>query len=465
MNLFDRIPDKFFTILASSKKELYVQALFVLRDAFQSELQIRRDDLLAQLTDSLEKGIMDADFTEEAEEEDVDIEEAANVSGKAHLLLRKLKDTGWVETEYAAHSFEEYITIPDYAIEVINLLYDLTSQKTHEYNSYVYGTYAVLENADTSHSNYFFALQQAYTNTSNLVVELKSLFNNIKRYFQLVEKPGQDVNDLLHEHFDEYKTKIIDAVYYPLKTMDSVPRFKNSILDILNAWMDNEEIRDQIVREGVERRVFSSGMEGREETQSMLASTMDTYETIEEMIREIDRKHNEYTNASIDKIRYLINADQSAKGKLVDLLKHSGESRLIAAMEDNVEVFQHSFADADSLYEQVKRTRRSEGKPLAVAEEKVDPAIIGSFLEDVRKQYTNQKIDAYILDVMGDRESVATEEFHLPDTEDFILFLLGTIRGGEESSPFTVTFSEGNVDVDGWNLPRITFFMRKMNGE
>lgn len=153
MNLFDRIPDKFFTILASSKKELYVQALFVLRDAFQSELQIRRDDLLAQLTDSLEKGIMDADFTEEAEEEDVDIEEAANVSGKAHLLLRKLKDTGWVETEYAAHSFEEYITIPDYAIEVINLLYDLTSQKTHEYNSYVYGTYAVLENADTSHSN------------------------------------------------------------------------------------------------------------------------------------------------------------------------------------------------------------------------------------------------------------------------------------------------------------------------
>ena len=69
MELFGRVPDRLFSVLVSSKKSLYVQALFVIRDAFRAELQIRREDLLAMLTDSLENNISEADFTEEAEEE------------------------------------------------------------------------------------------------------------------------------------------------------------------------------------------------------------------------------------------------------------------------------------------------------------------------------------------------------------------------------------------------------------
>ncbi|MEE0955530.1 MAG: DUF5716 family protein [Eubacterium sp.] len=461
MNLFDKIPDNFFNILTSPKKALYVQALFVLRDAFRSELQIRKDDLLAMFMDSLESAMMDADFSEEAEEEGVSETDAVNISGKARLLLARLKDTGWVETEYALHSFEEYITLPDYAISVINLLYDLSADKVREYNSYVYGTYAVLENARTNRSNYFFALQQAYTNTENLVTELKSLFNNIRRYFQLAQKPGQGVNELLHEHFDEYKSQIIDAVYYPLKTMDSVPRFKNTILEILNEWSDSDEIREAVAEEGVKRQVFDSLEEGREKVQEMLHKAADTYETIEEMIGEIDKKHNEYTSASIDKIRYLINADQSARGKLVDLLKASGNPRILDAMREGLAVNQHSFADIQSLYEQARRTKRSEGKPLAITGQKEDPALIDGFLSDIRKQYTDQKIDHYIIDMLGSEEERSTEEFRISGAEDFILFLLGTLRGREKGAPYRVEFLEGNVLTDGWSLPKLRYIRKK----
>ena len=457
MELFDRIPDKLFSVLVSSKKSLYVQALFVLREAFRTELQIRKEDLLAMLADALENHMMEADFTEEAEEENADLSETMNVNGKAGLLLRRLRATGWIETEYAPGSFDEFITIPDYAIALINLLYSLTEEKTREYNSYVYGTYAVLENAQKNGSDYFLALQQAYNNTNQLVVELKTLFNNIKRYFQIVEKPGQNVNMLLHEHFDEYKSRIIDAVYYPLKTMDSVPRFKNSILDILNEWMDSEIIKDQITSDGVERHVYDSAEEGKGETQRMLASTIDIYEEIEDMIREIDERHNEYTNASIDKIRYLINADQSVKGKLIDLMKNSGNPKVLGAMGEGIGAFWHSYVDTQSLYEQVKRTRRSEGKPLPVTEQQDNQALIGSFLSDVRRQYSNKKIDDFILGALGDRDEINTADFAITGTEDFILFLLATLRGREKMSPYTVTFYEGNVDAGGWSLPRLVY--------
>ena len=66
MGLFSRIPDRFFSILVSQKKELYVQALFVLRQAFKTELVIRREDLIAMLMDSLEEDFENADFSEEA---------------------------------------------------------------------------------------------------------------------------------------------------------------------------------------------------------------------------------------------------------------------------------------------------------------------------------------------------------------------------------------------------------------
>ena len=75
MPLFTRIPQRFFTILTSAKKELYVEALFVLRQAFKTELVIRREELTAMLVGSLEANILQADFSEEAEEMGADREE------------------------------------------------------------------------------------------------------------------------------------------------------------------------------------------------------------------------------------------------------------------------------------------------------------------------------------------------------------------------------------------------------
>ena len=132
------------------------------------------------LVNSLETSILQADFTEEAEEMGAERDEG--LSGKAHLLLRKLRDTGWLEFEYERGSFEENVTIPDYAIEVINLLYDLSTDRVREYNSYVYATYAALKNSGENPDYLYQALQAAYQNTVRLVDELKLLFNNIKRY-------------------------------------------------------------------------------------------------------------------------------------------------------------------------------------------------------------------------------------------------------------------------------------------
>ena len=456
MQLFSRIPDRFFSILASSKKELYVQALFVVRQAIKTELVIRRTDLVAMLMDSLDAVIEDADFTEEALEEGESAESVGNLSGKASLLLRRLKETGWIETEYEVRSFDENITIPDYAVDVINLLYDLSNERVREYNSYVYATYATLANASATPEYTLSALQAAYHNTISLIDELKTLFNNIRRYYRLI--PGEnDINTLLKEHFEDYKTKIIDAIYYPLKTMDSVPRFKHPILSILNEWNADDEIQNLIVEQGLSRHVFENETQAREETSVMINYIADTYDSIEEMLDEIDRKHNEYTNASVEHIRYLMNSDRGVKGKLIDLLKSASDPEVLEAMSAGIQVYEYRFADMKSLYSQTTQSRRTEGEALAVSRHEEKPELISNFLEDVRRQYTNTKIDAYIERCFGTQKVFSTEEMILEASEDFILFLLGTIRGRERSAGYRVEFLEGNVDVQGYSLPHAVF--------
>ena len=84
MQLFGKIPDRFFSILTSSKKELYVQALFVLRQAFRTELVIGRETLTSMIMESLEADILEADFSEEEQEsgESVRASEGGGLSGQ-----------------------------------------------------------------------------------------------------------------------------------------------------------------------------------------------------------------------------------------------------------------------------------------------------------------------------------------------------------------------------------------------
>ena len=55
MNLFDKIPENFFSILVSKNKNLYIDALFVLRDAFKQEMSISKENIIFSSVKELPK--------------------------------------------------------------------------------------------------------------------------------------------------------------------------------------------------------------------------------------------------------------------------------------------------------------------------------------------------------------------------------------------------------------------------
>ena len=97
------------------------------------------------------------------------------------------------------------------------------------------------------------------------------------------------------------------------------------------------------------------------------------------------------------------------------------------------------------------------GEPLPLAEPVEDAAAVRAFLEGIRSQYTNARIDSYVRDCFGGRDTYSTEEVPADTAEDFVLFLMSTIRGQERSAFFTAEFLEGDLRKNGSSLPRVLF--------
>ena len=49
--LFQTIPDTLFNVLSSPKKELYAQALFILKNAMENNISITKKEYIEMLTD------------------------------------------------------------------------------------------------------------------------------------------------------------------------------------------------------------------------------------------------------------------------------------------------------------------------------------------------------------------------------------------------------------------------------
>ena len=128
MKLFDILPSDLFSVLASPNRVLYSDALDVLYNAYRETLKIPEEKLYTMLRSKLEQQLADASF----EGEDIDEEELRDISGRARFLIRKLCAKGWFEKE-RGEDFEEYITVPGYSSQLLELFHQLRDDRLEIY--------------------------------------------------------------------------------------------------------------------------------------------------------------------------------------------------------------------------------------------------------------------------------------------------------------------------------------------
>lgn len=455
MQLFDIVPSNFFSILSSPNKLLYAEALFELDKCFKLETSIYRKQYISALTERL-SGLLEGDVFLDEDETLVD------VKSKVNFIYNKLKDTGWIEPEFnAKDGFEEMICIPEYASRVISTLVGLTEQEQKEYRGYVYSTYSTLKEANSNSLEYSYtALNEAYKRTHEFVEELKIVDNNIRRYHRRIA--NQEVNELLKDHFDNYEKEVMKIID-PIKTNDSVPRFKQSILSILNSWRDDENIIERIAKLALQEKAADSSYtitDARDDVFFKIDDIINIYHNIEKTIRNIEEKHSAYTHASIERIRYKTNTTRDVKGMLAYLIANSSSDLFDKMYESTVCLSSVGFISDESKYKLYRNSTSSEIVPSKIDFFLDSPTVIDDFLEEIKKRISVDEIDAYIKSRMVDGY-VDTERLNIANMDEYVLFMLSTIRAYEKDCPYKIIWRDEAIEVSEYTLPNILYSLKE----
>lgn len=451
MNLFDIVPDRFFSVLSSKNKVLYTEALFILRELRKEDMSIRKDELIGRISARLEDLLSSSVF----DDEDGVVVASAGAYEKANAVFQVLKDRGWIESEYLADNrFEEMINIPDYSFEIINVLYDLVHQRKSEYEGYVYSTYSALMLLKEQKEYSYTALLESYKRTDEFTDALDKLFMNIRRYHNKIS--SLDVNGLLEDHFNRYYSDVMKIIE-PIRTNDSVPRFKGAILDVLEAWRESEADIEMLTNQGMATDRYQSKEECRSDVISMIDYIIRTYNSIERVIHRVEDKHSAYTQASVERIRYKLNTGSDLQGIITRLISASSDSVVVSGMSDALQLSQTESYAPSSLYSRKERNLRDKEDALPFKRQMLSDDARKSFLSELRNMYSSSRIDEYVLSNLKEGKA-SSEDFSLSGGDEYVLLLLSTIRGSESSSPFSLQFVSGErVHNSGYSLPLIRY--------
>ena len=456
MKLFDVVPGKFFSILSSGNREIYYDALMILHDTFKFELNIRVDDYIASLITILE------DRAFELEDDDNLHEGSLTLSGKARLILNRLIKTGWVDKEFIDNSFVEIITPRNYAIPFLKLLSELGNTALQEYNSLVFATFSGLKQAmEENETHMYEALLSAKTNTEQLQYSLRTLYHGIRGFLRgIVEQ--HDVNLLLQDHFSEYKN-MSDRIYHPIKTMDSVHRYMAPIQNLLVDILANEKLLYSMQERAISIKKYDDESQANEEIIKAIDYILDSYHALGSLVSEIDRKHSTYTKSSIEKIQYLMTADQTIKGKIAEILKlyasvpENKKDLLARIMEDSIRVGRQEFFDSRSLYHKNVRSRRIDKVPLAVLPNDELSGLADEYLlQQINNGYPATRIRAFVEGLFTDGiYEIKSENVPITCDSDFIMLILAVIRQNEKGMTYSVEIESGRVEQSGYFIPNM----------
>lgn len=443
MELFSILPERLFSVLASPARAVYAHVLFLIYDLHRQELYgTPREAIIDAAAAYLEaEAITEADLGTEDEA-------ALSPRDRANAILRRLQETGWLEIEQRT-DYQQYINLADYAIAILDTLDKLRRGERTEYAGYVLATYVALT-ADEAQHNPGLAIGKAYEQTTLLVRDLKSLHQNIKRYTErlLQEKEPREI---LAMHFGDYKLEVLDRAYHRLKTTDNVSRFRPRILERIDAWTAEPGWLARTAADEVRRGRQPSQEAAEEAIREQLVFIRNSYEQMDDLLDEIDRRNAQYAKASFEHVRYQLSDSQDTEGRLVDLLQYLGaqlNAGAIAAddpweLGDLFALGATQTLEESSLYTPRSQRRTHRPQPLDA------PPVDGAEREAARNRarqrlaaaITYRRVDEYVQERLGDRREMRAADLGVETVADFVRLIYIAAYGRSRRVGYRVDLS------------------------
>ena len=459
MNLFSVIPEKLFSVLSSPLKEFYSDILFLVYEQYMlTSFSIEREVMIDIISDYIETK-QDNDFFNSSLEDEIwneSLQDSNTARDRASFVLRKLESHGWITIETYSN-YQQHINLNDYSIKILDILDKVRKNYQAEYQGYVYATYTLLYSEEASKQGNI-ALEKAYEQTEQLISGLKSLNHNIKRYTEKIYSQKRP-QDILKLHFEDYKKEIIDRSYHRLKTSDNVSRYRPKIVSRISKWYNDDKWVTEIGSQEVKRERFKNIDDAKADIYRRLDFIRQSYQNIDNLLDEIDRRNSQYADASFMQLKYMLNTSRNIEGQILEILKYlaeliiskeSGRLDLLPEMMERLfSIYSQAFFDMDSLYKPRDAARIHVPEQLnyvEISEEKKKEAII-KIKEKMQNRMVREKINEHIMDKLGDKDSITAQEMGIECLDDFLKLIYAAVYSRSKLVDYTMVFEGGHVET------------------
>jgi len=469
MELFQIIPSNFFNIFLSTNRELYMQSILqIYKETKNNSYDVTKSQCISLLSRYHDDNI----FKYKVEAFDEEVSDEKIVETYSRRIVKNLTYYGWLEENIVFEEKAIYISIPSYSIQFIEAIRNIINPQTFQTEKCITNIYVNIKYIARDNINSWINLQNAYDS----IIELERLYQemifNLKIYYnRLLMK--NSVSNLMEEHFDNYTVSPLFNKYFSLKTDDNVYKYRYEIISIINNIINDEKLISIIAKQLSTKKGIAD-TEAEDEVLLYLDKIKAVLEDVDKKQNQVNRKHNQYVSATLDRINYLKNRDEDFKGNLVNILK------IISEDKDNVmvdKINKHKLLYNFKLYSNKALYKEKFKKPAfdghAVSAEfsigNKDSALQKNMIIYNNKnksiyKYRDPVIEDFIFANMGDKESVTTKDFSINSIDDFIKFVMAYKLCQKKRFKYqAVVIHEETADYDKWRLPDIEF-RRKQNG-
>ncbi len=413
MELFDVLPEHFFGLLAGKCRRIYAEAGLCLYEQYRLaqfgiEQEILRDKFQELIESWAEAGVA-------YEDESFSEKDAADESrAKANHMIRRMKEFGWLDYEQR-ENFKIFILLPHYSSRLWGLFANLCEGRAVEYQRFAFTTYQVLS-GEAAKVQPSMAVLEAERLAEEFVEELRILLNNIKNKMEQVSAQTS-LQDVLSHHFVEYRADIVDRSYHRLKTSDHVSRYRIGILREVQEIQQNKERMRALCDDAVRRQLADSVEAAEYRMNASLQTIEEIYRGLDDMFAQIDRRHNQYVRASYERALYLQQAgsartESMIAGVLLAIAEAREEGSEVGGLSRLFRLQAMDMLLPSSRY--VPRKKRilepAVTTPVRSVDEELRQRVRRESAERVARGISRQKIEAWILDVLGQRGSMEIEE-------------------------------------------------------
>lgn len=442
MNLFQIIPQDFFKPLTSKYKTTYIDCLRLIYNTYKTELSfgVDKEIIVAELEHYFDsQPVTDMVFDED------DNEVARDSRAKANAIIRRLKDSGWIEYELA-NDFKVKVNLFDYAATMIESFTKIIRNEELEYQSLVSQIHATLLNQDGYAKPYEYIIKRVVENTEELMVGLKKLNTNIKKHIDAItneKSAGEIVQDFFLYHKD-----IGSKAYHRIKTSDNISHFRGTIIENLYSVLNDENIFKRAVQGYMEIEQVQDQAEAQDMLRSKILSIISAFRNYDDIISEIDYKHAKYIGSAVARAKFLLTNTNNAEGKISRILAYLSDEfnaddtvnlndELDNTMLEIFNIFPQGFIDSDSLYVVPISKKMSLpevlGDNLGISEEE---RVLRKLImqERSRNRFSRKNINTYVDTLLKENKAVLASTLPLESKRDLIRVIFISLYGRDKKS-------------------------------